>query len=101
MAATLWRFWLVRGYYSEGRAHLAAALALPEADEPQHAAWRAKALTGASTLAWRQNDYGPAQQWGEESLALYRTLGDQPGIAQALHTLGNLAQRRGDYPAAR
>jgi predicted ATPase/DNA-binding XRE family transcriptional regulator len=108
IAGALWRFWLVRGYYSEGRAHLAEALAIAsnkaeEHSKPPHSimALRAKALNGAGILAWRQNDYGPARLFSEESLSIYRQLGDKQGIAQALNNLGNLAHRQGDYDAAR
>ena len=49
LGGALWRFWQVRGYWAEGREHLAGLLALPGAEAPTAA--RAKALHGAGMLA--------------------------------------------------
>jgi non-specific serine/threonine protein kinase len=55
LAGAFWWFWYVRGYFGEGRRWLSALLAT--APESHAAATRAKALTGAGSLAWRQSDY--------------------------------------------
>src|SRR5579884_1260938 len=55
LAGALWRFWRVRGYLSEGRERLEAALAQASASE--RTAQRAKALYGLAALAWGQGDY--------------------------------------------
>lgn len=99
LAAALWRFWQVRGYYSEGRRWLETALAQPSPLELRAA--RAKALTGAGVLAQLLGDYSAAMTHYEESLNLGRELDDRQGIATALHNLGNLAFLRGDYHQAR
>ncbi len=93
----LWRFWLVRAHFTEGREMLAKALA----GAPSHTASRAMALIGAGALAFSQGDYAAAFAAYLESLGLYRELGDKPGIASALKGLGAVASARGEYTAAR
>jgi tetratricopeptide (TPR) repeat protein len=48
-----------------------------------------------------QRDYPAARALHEESLALYREIGDKAGIASCLNNLGNVAREQGNYPAAR
>jgi tetratricopeptide (TPR) repeat protein len=59
---------------------------------------RAKALLLLSKLKWWSRP--EARTLAEEALALYRELGDQPGIASALHGLG-IAVQDGDKEAGR
>jgi len=100
LAGALWRFWYVRGHLSEGRAWLDGLLALTTNDEGPDAAVRAKALTGAGVLANIQGDYDRATALCEESLTLYRGLGDKQGMAVALNILGDVAVKQGDYERA-
>jgi tetratricopeptide (TPR) repeat protein len=97
LAGALWRFWSMRGYLSEGRRWLEAAVG----DDTAPAALRARALYGAGTLARVQGDIARAQAALEECLALRRALGDQSGIASALNNLGNVAQIQRDFTRAR
>jgi tetratricopeptide (TPR) repeat protein len=60
----------------------------------------AKALSWAGFLAVFQGDYAEACRLGEESLALYRELGDQAGMAGTLGCLGIAAKDRGDADEA-
>ncbi len=99
LATTLHRFWNVRGYLSEGRAWLEAALA-SDGGARVSAMVRAGALNAAGTLASNQGDYTPASARFEESLALQRGLNDTAGVASSLNGLGNLAYRQCDYPRA-
>jgi predicted ATPase/DNA-binding SARP family transcriptional activator len=99
LAGAMWFFWLQRGYWSEGRERLEEALAL--ARDSGCSRERAKALCGAGTLAWPQDDYGAARSRLEESVALWQQLGDRWGLALALYYLGHAALMSGDYPAAR
>ncbi len=96
----MWRFWYIRGYHSEGRAQLVAALAGGPGREDLRAI-RAKVLNGAGNMAWQQGDYAAARTLHEESLAIRRELGDQRSIAASLGNLGNVAHVLGDYAAAR
>lgn len=93
----LWQFWLIRGYLSEGRTWLSNFLARSE-----NAALdaRAKALNGAGLLAWAQADSEQATVWLEESLRLFRKLGDKRGSAWVLNHQGQVAQAQGNHARA-
>lgn len=97
LCGALWRFWFRRGYWSEGRGWLRAALALPA--ERVQAKTRAKALCAAGELAWYQADDAEARTLLEESVALYRQLGDEHGLIRPLSTLGSVIQDQGELAA--
>ncbi|MEZ4862017.1 MAG: tetratricopeptide repeat protein [Caldilineaceae bacterium] len=97
LASALWRFWHTRGYYQEGFQWLQGLLARSTLCTPV----RARALDAAGILVSRQGDYGAARQCYEESLAIWRAVDDQQGIAAAIHRLGSLALEQGNYSAAR
>ena len=99
LATALGRFWEVRGYLSEGRSWLEAALtAGGGGDLP---GLRAVALNWAAVLAQHQGDYAAARGLYEHSLALRRRLDDRLGSSAALVGLGNLAALQGQLGAAR
>jgi len=118
LAAALWWFWWVRGYLSEGRAWLERAtsdlpkdtqfaiLDLNETDRSniQHPTsnivLRATALYRGAFLAQSQGDYAGAAALGEESLALFHSLGDSRGIAWAHYVLGIIVLMQGGYAGA-
>jgi predicted ATPase/DNA-binding SARP family transcriptional activator len=91
LGGALGGFWYVRGHLSEGRRWLDAALA-QAAEAPDSA--RAKALARAGWLAWTQGDYERSATLSEESLALYRKVGNDAGVALALHNLGYTEMHR-------
>ncbi|MGI9120119.1 MAG: BTAD domain-containing putative transcriptional regulator [Acidimicrobiales bacterium] len=97
LAASLWRFWEIRGHLSEGRSRLEMLLARSEEVAPP---LRAKALNSAGVLAQRQSDRRAARRFFEDCLALRRSLDDRLGIASALHGLGTLAVGEGDLATA-
>ncbi len=97
LALSLWRFWAMRGYLSEGAAWLSDALSTSSEISP---AVRAKALLGLGVLAARQGDFGTARQHLEMSLHLRREQNDQQGIADTLINLGNMLREQGDYVTA-
>jgi predicted ATPase/Tfp pilus assembly protein PilF len=99
LGAALWRFWLMRAYLNEGRERLANLIA--KVKPSVRTEMRAKVLTGAGILSQNQADYTAACSFFEESLALYRELGNKQGIATSLNNLGWIAWRLGDYAAAR
>jgi tetratricopeptide (TPR) repeat protein len=99
LGGALWWFWLVRGYWTEGREHLAGLLALPGAEA--RTAARANALGDAGILARYQGDYAAARALHEERLAICRELEDKEGIAWSLGSLGWAARDQGDHGAAR
>ena len=98
----LWWFWFVRGYLSEGRRWLEAALASSstQAEPGPSLLLRAKLLNAAGVLAHDQCDYSRATALHEESLALVRRLGREGGIAASLNNLGLVARSQGEYARA-
>jgi len=99
LCASLWRFWWVRGMWSEGRSRLHDALALGGVDVP--APVRTKALHGSAVLARGQSAYAEAESLLARTLDLAREHEDKSGIASALHERGNIANEQGDLPKAR
>ncbi len=107
---TMWRFWFVRGYLSEGRAHMADMLALAGYAHPVahsisldtcEARAKAKTLNGAASLARGQGDYTSARSLVDGALMLGREAGDKASISVSLNILGILAYNQGDDIAAR
>src|SRR5919202_3967545 len=99
LAASLWRYWFVRGFFTEGRTWLSELLALPGATA--RTTLRANALSAAGNLAYNQGDDAAADAFQTESLSIRRELGDRGGVAASLDTLGALAFRRGDCERSR
>jgi predicted ATPase/DNA-binding SARP family transcriptional activator len=99
LVGALPRFWRVHAHVEEGWTLCARMLA--RADIPQRKAARAGALSAAGIMAWLRGDIATGRPLVEESLALYRELGDKVGIANALNTLGNMARDQGDLATAR
>lgn len=104
---SLARYWYIHGFFSEGREWLQAFLGAPQTvnaaapDADRLSRLRARVAGSAGVLAWAQGDYPAARAYYEESLALYRSLGDPAGAANALSNLGLLAHEQGDYDTAR
>jgi predicted ATPase/DNA-binding SARP family transcriptional activator len=97
LAAALGQFWEVRGYIGEGR--IAIEQALQQApDAPKQL--RAIGLRWQAQLAGRQGDYVRVKEPIEESLNLWRELGNKRGIANALGILGDTCLLQADYAAA-
>jgi non-specific serine/threonine protein kinase len=102
LAGALFHFWHIRGYASEGRRWLEAALAVEDqAGALTLTMWRAKALRGAGVLAWFQGDYEAGRAYYQESLTIYRHLGDQAGAGHALYGLATISFWQADYISAR
>jgi predicted ATPase/class 3 adenylate cyclase/Tfp pilus assembly protein PilF len=94
LAGSLWRYWEIRGYFTEGRAWLETALTHnPNASQYL----RANGLGGAGHLARQQGDYEQAKAYHEQSLALFRAMENKLGTARQLNALGEIAQYLGDY----
>jgi len=98
LCGALWWFWHLRGYWSEGRRWLAAALELSQSKEPTLA--RARALCAAGDLAYYQDDYVIANSLLQESVLLCRTLQAERELATSLGILGILIRVQGDLVAA-
>ncbi len=98
LSAALWRFWMARGHFREGREQYSALLAHPGAESDRAA--HAEALNGAGILAFYQGDFASAQRLHEEGLTRCRAAGDSNGAANALANLGNIAASQGDFTDA-
>jgi predicted ATPase/class 3 adenylate cyclase len=98
LTAALRRFWRARGYITEGRARMRELLSSTAGQERNTS--RAKALHAAGWAAREQGDYGDARALIEESLGIYRELGDSRGTGWALVDLGFLTRYEGDYLVA-
>ncbi len=96
LAEALTEFWRVRGFYSEARSFLERVLARREGVA---VSLRAKMLDAAASFADEQGDQERAETLWQESLALYRELGDIGGIASSLKEVGMIANSKGDYIA--
>jgi predicted ATPase/class 3 adenylate cyclase/DNA-binding CsgD family transcriptional regulator len=97
LAGALWRFWEVRGHWSEGRTFLEQALAGSKASA---GLVQVKALKAAAHLAFVQCDNDRAEVLYEECLVRCRELGDTAGIALSLRVLGAIAGTRHNFGVA-
>jgi predicted ATPase/DNA-binding CsgD family transcriptional regulator len=106
----LWPYWVKQGYLSEGLRLLEQILAAldigsvtadldTEGDDQSQVVhrqskieWRAELLYGAGMLAYRQYAWGEIwpRPFLEESLELFRLLGDHKGTANVLTAIGRL-----------
>jgi predicted ATPase/tRNA A-37 threonylcarbamoyl transferase component Bud32 len=92
LAEVLTVFWNVRGYYSEARTFLERLLAHSEGVS---SAIQARTLNAAAGFAYDLDDYDRAEILWQESLTLYRELGDTRGIASSLKGIGLITHRKG------
>ncbi len=104
LADALTPFWEMRGFLHEGREWFKRALDAaprPHPDSaPEYRTCYAWASDRAAELALRQADYPAARVLSTASLELFRELGDKPGCAAALNTLGNTVRQMGEYTIA-
>jgi len=99
LAAILAQFWVSHGHLTEGSNWLVQVLDRVEAATSRE---RADLLRAAGYLAYyARADHATQRRFDEESLALYRELGDKRGMAGTLNSLGVAAWLTGDYESAR
>lgn len=91
-------YWRFRGYWFEAREWFAKMLALPAASSPTAA--RARVLGRATHRAYFQGDRARLKAMLEESMAIWKTVGDKKGLAKTLDDLGRLASAQGDFAIA-
>ncbi len=101
MAVSLYRFWAMRGYITEGRAHLRTLLAASAHPGENATPVRARALAAAGGLAQLQGELRAALEHFEEALGIERSLGEEAGVARALNNLGLVMRELGEHEAAR
>jgi predicted ATPase/class 3 adenylate cyclase len=93
-AVAMQGFWILRGYSTEGRKLVKAALARPEIQASPVA--QAFALYVGAALAESQSDYAEARRMLETCLELRRELGNEVDIAATLSTLSLARLQSGD-----
>lgn len=98
LAAALLQLCWVRGYMSEGRRWLRAALTQAGDGMPRS---RATALRAEGQLAYAQGDFAAAHAALQESAALYEELGDEAGLHAPLLMLGAVAWEQGRFDESR
>ncbi len=98
LTVALQAFWTLRGYATEGRGAVRAALAMPaiQASDIAHA----HALYVGAALAESQSDYVRAREMLETCLTLRRGLGNPVDIAATLSTLSLARLQAGDAAGA-
>ncbi|MGB8647445.1 MAG: tetratricopeptide repeat protein [Anaerolineae bacterium] len=105
LGIALAEFWDVRGYLTEGTATLQRALdAAPPPAAAHSRSYRlcyAALLERFGRLIYQQGDYGAATKQIEQSVELFRELGDDKGYGAALNSLGIVARLQGNYEASR
>ena len=97
LATALLPYWRRRELLAEGRERLTAALGAVGASPHT----RAQALYAASLLTGEQGDGPTTRALLDESVALYRELGDERAALVALNALAVACQLMGDLAAAR
>ena len=98
MSVALMGFWILRGYSTEGRRYVRAALALPEVQASDFA--HAHALYVGAGLADGQGNHVEAKGMLEACLALRRKLGEPVDVAATLSTLSLVRLHAGDAEGA-
>jgi predicted ATPase/class 3 adenylate cyclase len=96
MAGALAALWANSGQFVEGRRRLGQALAV---DKTPTAA-RGRALDAASEMASFTEDLDAARSWAEEAILIFRSLGDQWGVADSTMSLAVATGEGGDWQRA-
>jgi predicted ATPase/DNA-binding SARP family transcriptional activator len=97
IAVGLFEFWLSRSHLEEGLGWLDRALS---DDRAGGGPLRAQALHSAAFLLFELGDFDRGSAWGDESLELYRALGDPEGIGRTAHLLAQAASALGQRERA-
>jgi predicted ATPase/transcriptional regulator with XRE-family HTH domain len=98
LAVALATFWAERGHAQEGRA-LSEALLQRQGERDDRgplSSLRARALATTAWLAFHEGDWQGAAPLAEQSLALWRHLGQTGNSPLALNTLAHVARHEGD-----
>lgn len=98
ISSALGLFWANRGHHSEGIKWMEDALSAGGSADPS---LRAKSLYQLGANLDSYGDWAVGKAHSEESLALYRELGEKRGIASVLNSLGLVNLNNGDPEQAR
>ncbi len=97
LAVAIGSFWCRYGYISEGREWITKMLAHSEQVSDLV---RAQALFKVGQLVCEQGDYQQSLTLAQQSLGLFREMGDKAGVASCLFLLSIIANDQGDRPQA-
>ena len=97
MTLSLWRAWLIRGEWAEGRRRI--ALSLRHAGEIGNVL-HAELLGADVALAQNQGEYTTARESALRALALWREAGQSAGVARTLGVLGWIGWRLSEFGEA-
>jgi predicted ATPase/class 3 adenylate cyclase len=97
LAASLWRFWQIRGHLPEARLKVETALAMT-GGEPR---WRAKALIALGGVRYWQGAWTETLGPNTEAVAILREHGDASELADALYNLSFPLGFSGEYDEAK
>jgi len=97
MAGFLWPIWYFSSNPVEGRYWLERALSVTSGSVIS----RARALYSLGILAWQQGEYSESRRLNEQSIVLWREIGDTHGLADATHMGGHVIFDQRDYELAR
>jgi non-specific serine/threonine protein kinase len=100
LAASVWRYWLIRGQVIEGARWLEQVLACRTTVELP-ALLEAEAVNNLGNLWLELGDHRAAIASYEESLEIYRSIGFEDGIATELNNLGLVYMFQGDVEHSR
>jgi class 3 adenylate cyclase len=96
IAGSMWHFWLWRAHLAEGRRWLDLALARA----PGRSALQGTALLGSAVLTVRSGRPQEGIALAEQSLEIYRDLGDKRSSCRVLHTIAPSAWSLDDAAGA-
>lgn len=97
LCLALFRFWDMREHLAEGRARLEMALRISGLECAKE---RGKVSHYLCAITTTQGDFSAAARYAEQSLSIYRNLGDRWGIAISMNARAIIARDHGDYAEA-
>lgn len=100
LCSGLGRFWLVRGYYREGRIWIQRALQHPD-QAASNPAFRFKMLGMDADLAWYSGDFTEAVSLNEKRLMQAREENNPRSLVVALNAMAYAMGQMGDFESAR
>ncbi|MDQ6695102.1 MAG: tetratricopeptide repeat protein, partial [Chloroflexota bacterium] len=114
LASTLYYYWDLRGYFTEGREWQARALekghsflwlrAAPDGTSaevsPHLVKLQTQLMNGAGLLAWNQGDHEAARRFFNECLSLFHSTGNKKGMSSVLNNIAILEAEQGRHAQA-
>src|SRR5439155_6115485 len=92
LGRVLWKFWSVRGYFTEGYEWLETALRLAQASGDRQGEWQTLLDLG---LLWAERDYNRTGEYYRQALELARQSSDSGMLAHSLNRWANWSLNTG------